>query len=257
MIRGIYTAVSGMITEEKRQEIITNNMANVSTSGFKEDKLNVKSFDEVLLQNYDNIINGKGNRTQIGGLSYGSEIDGTSTNFNQGILQNTDKKLDFAIEGNGLFKVVNENGTEYYRRSGNFSLDDNGYLIDENKNYVIGKKLDSGLDEKIKLSSDDITCDINGTIKDNGKDTFRLNTYEFNDMSKVIKNGNNLYLGTGAIENSDSKIKQGAIEGSNVNIIDAMVDMMATMRAYEANQKVISSIDETLGKTVNEVGSVR
>lgn len=256
MLRGLYTAVSGMITEEKRQQVITNNMANVSTDGFKEDTLNVKSFDEVLLQNYDKKVNGINVKNQIGSISLGSQIDGTSTNFTQGAFVSTDQPLDFAINGDGFFKVSG-GGNEYYTRNGHFSLDSQGYLLDDNGNYVIGKNINTNKEDRIKLNSSDVTCDTGGLLSKNGKANYKLSTYTFPDNNNLIKIGDNLYSGTNSLENQNGSLKQNNLEGSNVNIIDSMVNMMTTMRAYEANQKVIASIDETLGKAVNEVGSVR
>jgi len=257
MLRGLYTAVSGMITQEKRQETITNNMANVSTNGFKEDTLNVKSFDEVLLQNYDKQVNGINVKNQIGSISLGSQIDGVSTNFTQGTFISTDEPLDFAVNGAGFFKVEDGSGNQFYTRNGHFSLDNQGYLVDDNGNYVIGKNINTNQEDKVKLNSSDVTSDTSGIISDNGKKNYKLSTYTFADNNSLIKIGDNLYSGNGAIEDQNGGIKQNTLEGSNVNVIDSMVDMMTTMRAYEANQKVISAIDETLGKAVNEVGSVR
>lgn len=257
MLRGLYTAVSGMITQQKKQEIITNNMANVSTNGFKQDTLNVKSFDEVLIQNYDKKVNGINVKNQIGSISLGAQEDGTSTNFTQGTFISTDEPLDFAVNGAGFFKVQDENGNEFYTRNGHFSLNNQGYLVDDNGNYVIGNNMNTNLEDKIKLDSNDVTCNASGLLSENGKIGYKLNTYVFTDNNNLLKIGDNLYSGTGALEDQNGEIKQKTLEGSNVNIIDSMVNMMSTMRAYEANQKVISSIDETLGKAVNEVGSVR
>jgi flagellar basal-body rod protein FlgF len=257
MLRGLYTAVSGMITQEKKQQVITNNMANISTDGFKEDTLNVKSFDEVLLQNYDKKVNGINVKNQIGSISLGSQIDGVSTNFTQGTFMTTDEPLDFAINGDGFFKVQDGSGNEYYTRNGHFSLDNQGYLVDDSGNYVIGKNTKTNLEDRIKINSSDVTSDEGGVLSENGKSNYKLSTYTFPDNNNTTKIGDNLYSGSGAVENGNGKVKQNTLEGSNVNIIDSMVDMMTTMRAYEANQKVIASIDETLGKAVNEVGSVK
>jgi len=257
MLRGLYTAVSGMITQEKKQEVITNNMANVSTNGFKEDTLNVKSFDEVLLQNYDKQVNGINVKNQIGSISLGSKIEGTSTNFAEGAYVTTDEPLDFAVTGTGFFKVENGSGKEFYTRDGHFSLNNQGYLVDESGNYVIGKNNKTNLESRIKLDSSDVTSDNSGNLSENGKTNFKLSTYTFADNNSLTKVGDNLYTGKAASLIENGEIKQKTLEGSNVNIIDSMVNMMTTMRAYEANQKVIAAIDETLGKAVNEVGSVK
>ena len=103
MIRGLYTAVSGMISLEAKQSSITSNLANINTNGYKAEEVNLKSFDEVMIQNRDN----KNNVTKgIGTLSLGVQIDGTSIRKEQGILKATDKTTDFAIDGEGYFIVT-------------------------------------------------------------------------------------------------------------------------------------------------------
>lgn len=102
MIRALYTSVSGLITQEAKQNVITNNLANVNTVGFKSDNLLVKKFDDVLIENYDKIVNGKNQQNIIGSLSQGSKIDGIQTNYTQGTIEDTDKWSDFSIEGRGF-----------------------------------------------------------------------------------------------------------------------------------------------------------
>jgi flagellar basal-body rod protein FlgG len=108
MIRSLYTAVSGLITQEAKQNIVTNNMANANTVGFKSDNLAVKKFNDVLLENYDKKLNGRNVRNVIGSISTGSEIDGTETSFTQGTIDSTDKWSDFSIDGRGFFAVNKE-----------------------------------------------------------------------------------------------------------------------------------------------------
>ena len=102
MIRGLHTAVSGMITLEAKQSVITNNLANVNNNGYKANNLIVKSFNDVIVQNKDN---GAGKNKHIGTMNLGSRIDETYINFEQGVLKNTNKDNDFAIEGEGFFVV--------------------------------------------------------------------------------------------------------------------------------------------------------
>ncbi len=113
MIRGLYTAVTGLITGEAKQSIVTNNIANANTIGFKSDNLSIKKFDDVLIQNYDKIVNGENTKNTIGSLSMGSKIDDLNTYFTQGVIQTTDKPTDFAIEGSGFFTVQRDNGISY------------------------------------------------------------------------------------------------------------------------------------------------
>ena len=112
MIRGLYTAVSGLITQQAKQEVVTNNIANVNTTGYKSDKLATESFREVLIQNYDGSPSG-GKRQELGGLSLGSRIDDTITSFTQGTIMDTGNEKDFAVVGRGFFTVERNNSNFY------------------------------------------------------------------------------------------------------------------------------------------------
>ena len=116
MIRGLYTAVSGLITQQSKQEVVTNNIANVNTIGFKSDKIVAESFREVLIQNYDGSPQG-GKKQELGELSLGSRMDETVTSFTQGTIEDTGREKDFAIMGRGFFTVTRNNNNFYYLSS--------------------------------------------------------------------------------------------------------------------------------------------
>jgi flagellar basal-body rod protein FlgF len=260
MIRGLYTAVTGLITGEAKQSVVTNNLANANTTGFKSENLSIKKFDDVLIQNYDKIVNGKNTRNTIGSLSMGSEIDDLNTYFTQGVLQKTDKATDFAIEGSGFFTVQRDNGIDnknYYTRSGDFHVDRQGYLVTDSGDKVLGKNRMTNKIEPIFVGDGKLQVDKYGNINVNDKNIYKFNTVDFQDYKSMKKVGDNLFEGTNPIENGNITVRQNALEKSNVNITNEMVNMMTVMRSFESNQKVIQAIDETLGKAVNEVGTVR
>lgn len=260
MIRSLYTSVSGLITQEAKQNVITNNLANANTTGFKKDNLSVKKFNDVLIENYDKIVNGKNQRNIIGSLSQGSEIDGVDTSYSQGIIEATDNWTDFAIEGNGFFTVADKNNT-YYTRDGHFHVNSQGYLVNDSGYNVLGVPVDNygnpaGNPTPIQVGNEGINLQSDGTFTlRTGR--YRFNTVDFENYDELKKIGDNLYTGENAIESSNVSVNQNSLEKSNVNIIDEMVNMITTMRIFESNQKIIQSIDETLGKAVNEVGTVR
>lgn len=259
MIRGLYTAVSGMITQEAKQDIITNNIANANTVGFKSDNLAIRKFDDVLLQNYDKVSGGKNVRNVIGSISLGSELDSVNTDFTQGMIQSTDKDTDFAIEGKGFFTVQRNNGTnneQYYTRDGHFHVDMNGILVNDSGDKVMGRNLQTNALEPINIGNGKMVSDVYGNISVNGNKVYKLYTVDFNDYGTLKKVGDNLYQGNNRTENN-ALVKQKSLEKSNINIINAMTDMITTMRSFETNQKIVQSLDETLNKLVNEVGSVR
>ena len=259
MIRSLYTAVSGMITQQAKQDVITNNMANSNTVGFKGDNLAIKKFDDVLIQNSSRIQNGINYTQTIGGLSLGSRIDETATNFTQGTIEDTDSDTDFAIDGRGFFTVNRDNGVggqNYYTRDGHFHVNMQGYLVNDTGDYVMGRNINTGNPERILAGNGKITSDIYGNISIDGKPSYSLSTVDFNNYKTLKKIGDNLYQGENPINNANVFVKGKALEQSNINPVNEMVNMMSTMRTFETQQKVVQSIDQTLGQAI-DVGTVK
>ncbi|MCB2288894.1 flagellar basal body rod protein FlgG [Clostridium sp. CS001] len=259
MIRGLYTAVTGLITGEAKQSVVTNNIANANTIGFKSENLSIKKFDDVLIQNYDKVVNGKNTRNVIGSLSMGSEIDDLNTYFTQGLLQQTNKSTDFGIEGSGFFAVQRNNGIEnktYYTRSGDFHIDRLGYLVTDSGDRVLCKNKATNDTEPLFVGDGKLQVDKYGDISVNDENLYKFNTVDFQDYKTLNKVGDNLYDALSPIENTNITVRQNTLEKSNVNVTNEIVNMMTVMRNFESNQKVMQSIDETLGKAVNEVGRV-
>ncbi|MCB2291938.1 flagellar basal body rod protein FlgG [Clostridium algoriphilum] len=260
MIRGLYTAVTGMITGEAKQSIVTNNIANANTNGFKSDNLSIKKFDDVLIQNYDKIVNGKNTKNTIGSLSMGSKIDDLNTYFGQGLLQATDKTTDFAIDGSGFFTVQRNDGIttkDYYTRSGDFHVDGSGYLVTDSGDKVLGKDKATNALGPIYVGDGKLQVDNSGNVSVNGVSQYKFATVDFSDYKTIKKVGDNLYDAASPMQNQNITVKQNSLEKSNVNVSAEMVNMMTITRNFESNQKVIQAIDETLGKAVNEVGTVK
>ncbi|MFD3157462.1 flagellar hook-basal body complex protein [Haloimpatiens sp. FM7330] len=256
MIRGLYTAVSGLISEEARQQVITNNLANANTNGYKGDDLRVKDFKEVMLNNYDKVVNGKNVRQELGNLSMGSKIDDVITKFTQGPITETGKKTDFAIDGKGFFTVEGSNGKRYYTRDGRFHVDIKGNLVDNNGNSVLGVNTQTNNVEPVNVGNSKIQCDSLGNILLNGNQKYKFQFANFEE-GQIKKVGDNLYTSNAQPSAGNVHVKQGYVEKSNVNVINEMVEMMTTMRNFESNQKVVQTMDETLGKLISQVGDVR
>jgi len=260
MIRALYTAVTGLITEEAKQSTVTNNIANANTIGFKSDDLSIKKFDDVLIQNYDKTVGGQNVKNVIGSLSMGSKIDELNTDFAQGVFETTTKATDFAIEGNGFFTVQRDDGIttkNYYTRSGNFHIDGTGFLATDSGDKVLGTNSTTNALEPIYVGNGKLQADNSGNISIDGQNSYKFNTVDFANYNSLQKVGDNLFDGANPIQNGNVTVKQNTLEKSNVNVTTEMVNMMAIMRNFESNQKIIQSIDETLGKAVNEVGTVR
>lgn len=260
MIRGLYTAVSGLITQEAKQDVITNNMANANTIGFKADNLAVKKFNDVLIQNYDKISGGKNVRSIIGSLSNGSQIDETTTDFSQGLLMDSNSDTDFGLDGKGFFTVrrtdQNGNSQTYYTRDGNFHVNNLGYLVNSSGDNVMGINRQTGALEPMFVGNMKMTSDGNNEISLDGRPTYNFNVVDFADYKSLQKVGDNLYSGGSPVA-SNAVARQHSLEKSNVNVINEMINMMSVMRTFESNQKILQSMDETLGKAVNEVGTIK
>lgn len=255
MIRGLYTAVSGMIILEAKQDVITNNIANTNTNGYKVDNLSIKSFKDVLIENKDKVLAGQNVSNSIGRLSLGAAINGTNVDYSQGVLQDTGKDTDFAIDGKG-FLVVQRNNKNYYTRDGHFRINSQGYLVTDIGDQVMGTD-STGKMGPIFVGNGKLSLDVNNNILVDGKNVSKLATADFNDYNSLKKVGDNLYEGENPDYNGMVYVKQKALEKSNVNIITEMVNMMTVSRSFETNQKMIQTIDETMAKAANEVGAVR
>ncbi len=258
MNRGLYTSGWSMLALEKKMDVISNNMANASTNGFKKDAVVLESFPDVLtkiIKDYSNIGRSTHN---IGTMSLGSDIGEVYTNFTQGQLVSTDNVLDFAINGSNAFFTIasvdpDGNGKLFYTKDGAFQRNSQNILVTKEGNPVLGQ---NGL---IVLNSGDFSVAADGTIHQDGEIIDKLLITEFADTTDLKKYGDNLLQADEAAQTEEfsGEIMQGYIEQSNVNIIKEMVDMITVQRSYEANQKILQAMDSTLDKAVNEVGAVR
>lgn len=259
MIRGLYTSGWSMQAGTKKMDIISNNLANAGTSGFKRDTTIFSTFPEVLTKRINDIGQGINPRGVLGNMELGSDVGEVYTYFNQGPLQKTDGTLDAAITGSTAaffaIGVANDQGglTEYYTRDGSFILNDERRLVTKDGHTVLGQN------GPIFLTGSDITIQSDGTIFSDGIYIDRLLIREFDDTRTLQKYGSNLLNTTEATNEIEftGSVLQGYIEQSNVNIVNEMVDMISVIRAYEANQKILQYQDATLERAVNEVGAVR
>lgn len=255
MIRGLYTAASGMITKQAQQEALSNNIANINTAGYKKDKIIMQSFDEMVIQNMDGNSKANSKKRIVGSMEFGVGVDETKTYFTPGIIEETGRSLDFAIDGEGFFTLEDADGNEKYSRDGRFQIDSEGYIVNSQGYRLLGEI--DGLKMPIQLNNADISLNPDGTFL-NGEDTIKISITRFADTSTLAKESANCYVSTDQSGEMDteSKVRQNALERSNVDMIESITEMISIMRSYESNQKVIQAMDETLGKTVNEVGKV-
>jgi flagellar basal-body rod protein FlgF len=252
LIRGLYTSAIGMKTQFNKMDVISNNLANVDTTGYKKDIVVSHSFPEELSKRINDSKNGFSNNRNIGRMSLGIYIDEIHTNYVQGALNQTSDPLNLAIQGKAFFAIGTEDGTEKYTRDGSFVLAPDGRLMTKEGNQVLGQN------GAISLEQGDVRIDDIGNIYVNDEFIDQLRILEFDNPESLKKVGDNLLERTdGTTEkNFEGQVIQGFLETSNVNVVREMVDMITATRTYEANQKAIQTHDATLAKAVNEVGKV-
>lgn len=275
MLRGFYTAASGMLTQQRLTEMLTNNMANANTPGFKADQASIRAFPELLLQRINNhgvpntskqLLGGK----HIGSLNTGSYMQEAIPNYIQGDLRETGRKTDIALLEQNVpinqvsgqksalfFQVLDGNGQERYTRNGNFTIDGQGFLTTNEGYYVLNES-----NERISIQSGDFTLKEDGTLLENNEIIGKLNIVVAENPNILIKEGNGLFrtedeldlpsaIGNNGIAYS---LQQGFIERSNVDSAQTMTQMLTAFRSFEANQKILQAYDRSLEKTVNEIG---
>lgn len=255
MIRGLYIAGTGMNVQTKRLDVISNDLANVNTTGYKKDEAVVSSFNEVLTYRMKDMENNVPNNGAIGTMNFGARIDEIYTQFAQGSLIKTDGLVDVALQGDGFFTVETPEGVAY-TRDGKFSINEEGNLVTKEGYAVLGENGPIEIGEDYLNNGGKLTIGEKGEITVDGQVIDTLDLVRFADNQMLTKREDNLYIANAQGEAFEGTVIQGYTESSNVNPVTAMVDMITVSRAYEANQKMIQVHDTLLGKAVNEVGRV-
>lgn len=266
MVKGLYTAQTGMINEMKRLDILTNNLANADTTAYKKEGTTSRTFaDELAIKIKDSSANGYAK--ELGNISLVTHLGEVYTDYSSGSFKVTDVETDLALDGNGFFAVAftDKNGdtSVKYTRDGNFILNAEGYLVTKDGNPVLNAtgalNQDPSEENFIQLDINaKIVVDNRGYIYQGDMIVGTVGVADIDNYDYIEKYGENLYtlLDGGNIMASDADVRQGILETSNVNVVNEMVNMITIQRAYEAGQKVITSIDSTLGLAVN-LGKVK
>lgn len=254
MVRGLYTAATGMNAQSKKMDVISNDLANVNTTGYKKDDVVMSAFGEVMLSKL-----GGGQSTgpdgPIGKVSLGVRVDEVYTHFAQGSLIKTTGIADIAIQGDGFF-VVDTPAGEAYTRDGKFSITADGELVTQEGYAVRGENGPIELGEAFLDQGGELHFSENGQVMVNGELIDTLDIAVFADKRSLKKIDNNLLQSDSERIPFEGKLMEGFLEASNVNPVTAMVDMITVSRAYEASQKLIQIHDNLLGKAVNEIARV-
>ena len=247
MVRGLYTAYTGMANEQKRLDIISNNLANSATVGYKEENVTSKSFKDFMIT-----------KIRDGSEAYVDREFGVMNPGVKGSLRETDNTYDMAIQGNGFFaiKVVDKNGDSSikYTRNGQFTITNEGYVVDVDGNRLQG----ANGDVQVPVDATDVAIKLNGAVYANGEQVDTITLTDFEDYNYLDLYGDNMYnaVDGATTKSSTATILQGFTEQSNVNVVDEMVSMITITRAYEAGQKMIKTQDSLLEQAVSSVGKV-
>lgn len=249
MIRGLYTAASGMLVGMARQDVWSNNLANSQTPGYRQDEVALRSFPETLLKRFEAAVPAG---AALGRLGSGADVAGVVTSTMPGRYIQTQNRLDLALEGEGYLAVATAQGVRYTRQ-GRLHLDDDGYLSVATGHRVLGK---GGCPLQLPGGGDPV-IDLEGRVTVAGQPAGQIGVWQIAGGTAPRKEGQNLFVSAAAIpDNGATRLRQNSIELPNLDAIGAMTEMLSILRAYEASQKALQAQDETLGKAVNDVGRV-
>lgn len=259
MVKGLYTAYTGMRNEQRRMDILTNNLANSDTTGFKKEGATSQAFDSLLAYRIKDLSTPGVDAKHIGDMSLGVKIGEVYTDYSQGPLKVTDNTFDIALAGEGFFTIefTNKAGetSTLYTRDGNFNMTKEGYLVTQDGDFVMGT---NGQRIQLQPTAAQTQIDRGGRIYQDGVLRGQLQITDFENYDYLEKYGENLYRPLEGITEREAtaETRQGYLEASNVQTVYEMVQMIATTRAYETNQKVIQAHNDTLQIAANQIGKL-
>lgn len=253
MLRGLYTSYTGMLNEQYRMDIMSNSLANVNTVGFKKEGSTSQAYSDVMAVKIKDWTETPNTPKKLGNMSLGVKIGETYTDFSQGSFRTTENTFDLAIGGKGFFNIeftnkAGETSTKY-TRDGGFTITKDGYLVTKDGDYVLGEN------GRIQLSTTagSTVFDRAGNIFQDDRLVASLKITDFEDTNYLTHYGETMWDAMeGAVEKEpeNTEIFQGFLEMSNASVVKEMVNMITISRQYESNQKMLTTFDETLEKTM-------
>lgn len=261
MISALWTAATGMNSQQTNIDVIANNLANVNTTGFKKSRA---SFQDLMYHSLKQpgTTNSQGAEIPVGiEIGHGSKISATQKIFTEGDMQNTEGSLDIVISGDGFLQVLLPNGEIAYTRDGSLSQDSTGRLVTSDGYPIYPEEIYIPEDaSEISITSDGtVSAEIDG--QDEAEQLGQIELARFSNPAGLNSIGKNLYTSTVAsgdpVVNTPGSAGYGSIvqnflEMSNVKVVEEMVNMIAAQRAYEVNSKAIQAADDMLS-TANQL----
>ncbi len=246
MVRGFYMLGSGMLTQGRVLTGISNNLANVETPGYKRKEVSASTFGNMVIARVDS----QGQSDPIGDMSMATIADRTNTIHSEGNLKNTDRGLDFAIQGEGFFAVQGQNGT-VYTRDGSFNVDQDGYLVLSGQGRVMGTN------GPIQVGTDDITADSQGNLSVDGNVVGKIAVYNFDDYNTLRTAGEGMFTaGGGATEMQNPEIAWKTVEGSNVDSAQEMTNAISAQRNLQSCSQALKMYDQVLSRAVTDIAKI-
>ena len=241
MLQGFYSAASGMLMQQRHLNVISNNLANTQTPGYKANRLLSTTFEQTLarLERGNSGVIGTGESTRI--------VSEVADLWTEGGVTESGRPFDMAITGYGFFNIQNEDGEPYLTRNGQFDLDEEGYLQLRGQGRVLGQG------GPIKVDISDIQVLEDGTILNagTGAEIGKLLITEPTENAEITQQRNGLYLASAVQPVQNPKVEQGVWENSNVNLSDELAAMIMTQRNFSSAAQALQWIDRTYSLAVN------
>lgn len=258
MLKGLYTAYTGLKNEQNRMDVMTNNLANASTVGFKKEGSTSQSFDAVLAYKLKDASVGLGRAQHIGHNNPGVKIGENYVDYSQGSYRITGNTFDLALDGEGFFAIeftnkAGETSTKY-TRAGIFTLNSEGFLVTNDGDYVLDAD-----NRRIQLDPlKEAAIDTDGTISQNGTPVAKIQVTDFEDYDYLHRYGETYFepIAGAKVIQSAAKVNSGCLEMANVQVVSEMVNMISITRQYESNQKILQTYDRSLEIAVNNLGKL-
>ncbi|MEI7474569.1 MAG: flagellar basal-body rod protein FlgG [bacterium] len=261
MLRALTTAATGMIAQQLNIDVIANNLANVNTTGYKKSRV---EFQDLLSQTIKSpgALVSQGTTQPVGiQVGLGTRTSATQKDFTEGVMKSTGGKLDIAIEGDGFIQVQMDDGTTAYTRDGSLKMDSSGQLVTSD-GYLVQPQI------TIPQNASEVTFTPDGKVavtvsgQTAQQEIGQLQLAKFANPSGLLSIGKNLFTETAASgsavqgtanQEGFGSVQQGFVEGSNVQVVEELINLIQAERAFESNSKIIKSADNLL-QTVNRLG---
>ncbi|WP_026317700.1 flagellar basal-body rod protein FlgG [Algicola sagamiensis] len=261
MHAALWISKTGLDAQQKDISVISNNLANASTVGYKKSRA---VFEDLLYQNINQPGGQSSQETELPNglmIGAGAKVVATQKNFTQGNLITTEKSLDVMIQGHGFFEIQLPDGTAAYTRNGQFTMNDQGQIVTSGSGYLLQPEITIPVDSQQITIAEDGQVSVRQQGAADQANVGQILSTNFINPAGLEPIGQNLFIQTGASGDPQQgtpglegfgKMVQGALETSNVNVTEELVNLIESQRVYETNSKVISSVDQMLNFAIQQ-----